>query len=343
MHLFCLCVGRFFPFCWRVWLILLLFQKVILRLHQPPLRLAIPRETFICFSLWEDFCLRQLSAPLPPQVLRTSIIRTLTEGLSWQFSSASPSVEGLDLVRIRGPCGCAAAHCGFSFDGWSRCCLSSLLSRCNSWPLEHAHLSFVLRPGGVPETNIRPEMEIPSFSCETVGRSSFFLCLVRQPVISGLIWYLLTAAVLQRSHTKRKFQQSEDAEWICMWASFESACSLREAACLFQILVWPTCWSGSTCWVSPCCLHGQEVGTPWQGWSNKVWGQSRQFTYPPEVCCWTVEGSWSTCREPMWTRQEHANSQNTENPPGPLTFWLWGKYPPPWQPCFHNCWGLLLF
>lgn len=59
--------------------------------------------------------------------------------------------------------------------------------------------------------------------------------------------------------------------------------------------------------------YGQEVGTPWQGWSNKVWGQSRQFTDPPEVCCWTVEGSWSTWREPTWTRQEHANSPRTAN------------------------------
>lgn len=57
-----LCVGRFFPCCWRVWLILLLFQKVLLRLHQPPLRLAIPRETFICFSLWDDFCLTAFSS-----------------------------------------------------------------------------------------------------------------------------------------------------------------------------------------------------------------------------------------------------------------------------------------
>lgn len=70
---------------------------------------------------------------------------------------------------------------------------------------------------------------------------------------------------------------------------------------------------------------GQEVGTPWQGWSNEVWGQSRQFTYPPEVCCCPVEGSWTTWREPTWTRQEHANSHNTENPPGPRTFWPWGK------------------
>lgn len=63
--------GAFPPFCWKVWLILFLFQKVILRLHQPPLRLAVPGETFICVSLWEDLCLRQLPAPLPPQVLRT--------------------------------------------------------------------------------------------------------------------------------------------------------------------------------------------------------------------------------------------------------------------------------
>lgn len=63
-----LCVEHFFPHCCRrVSLILLLFQKVILR-SLPPLSFKISHS-------WRDFNLtliiRQLSAPLPPQVTRT--------------------------------------------------------------------------------------------------------------------------------------------------------------------------------------------------------------------------------------------------------------------------------
>lgn len=237
-----LCVGRFFsPCCWGVWLILLLFPKVILRFLQP--------LSFKISHSWRDFhlplisrrLLRQRCAPLlPPQVTRTRSVNHLDANRKSQATVELRAPSPLEKfgLRVRENQRAAMGVLPQVEQMLPVISIQSLQPLTFPQTRAFACCAQARRCAGNQNQAWEGNLIIPP--SEMVGRSCSFLCSVRQPCD------LRPDTLSARCSCVATVTRKKEVPTVGTHSVNPLPCSPREAAQLRQVLMRPTGWGGAT-------------------------------------------------------------------------------------------------